>query len=155
VGVFERHRAGRVAIAAARREAAVERGERRQAVRGRQRARLDAADRRRGAELEEDDVGALVDQQFVTSRADQSHTDLVAHDPRRHEERRLVAERLGGLLFQPPYRRVLAVDVVADLRLRHRPAHRGVGAGQRVGPQVDDLHAPQPSAARPAAGAAG
>ena len=33
--------------------------------------------------------------------------------------------------------RVLAVDVVADLGLGHRPAHRGGGPGDGVGPQVD------------------
>ena len=53
--------------------------------------------------------------------------DLVRHRARRHVERGLLAEQLGDALLQRVHRRVLAVDVVADVGVGHRLAHRGEG----------------------------
>ena len=54
----------------------------------------------------------------------------------------------GGGLLQAVDGGVLAVDVVADLRLGHGPPHLGRGAGDGVGAQVDhrELHVEAPEA---------
>ena len=49
--------------------------------------------------------------------------DEVAHRPRGDEQAGLLAEQLGGAFLERVDRRVVAEDVVADLGLRHRPAH--------------------------------
>ena len=92
-------------------------------------ARRDAEDRGRGAHLVGDDVRVGVAEHFLAGLADQPHADLVAHRPRRHEQRGLVAEQVGDPLLERVDRRVLAVDVVPDLGLGHRPAHRRRWAG--------------------------
>ena len=63
--------------------------------------------------------------------------DLVAHRPGRDVDGRLLANPGGGQLLQAVDRRVLAVDVVADLGLGHGPAHGGRGGRDGVGAQVD------------------
>ena len=49
----------------------------------------------------------------------------------------LLARQLGGALLERDDGRVVAEDVVAELRLGHRAAHLGRGLGDRVGAQVD------------------
>jgi len=63
--------------------------------------------------------------------------DLIRHDARRHEQRRRLGEALGEGFLEGAHGRVLAVVVVAHLRLCHGPPHRGCGAGDGVAPQVD------------------
>ena len=55
--------------------------------------------------------------------------DLVGHRARGQEERGLRAEQRRDLVLQPVDRRILAVLVVADLRLGHGAAHRAGSAG--------------------------
>ena len=55
----------------------------------------------------------------------------LAIEPVGREERGLVAEQPGDPLLERADRRVLAVDVVADLGARHRGAHR-LGGRVRV-----------------------
>src|SRR6266511_6354445 len=67
----------------------------------------------------------------------QADGDLVAHRPRGKEQRRVLAEKLGHPLLQRVDGRVEPALLVADLRLRHRPAHGLGGPGLGVGVQVD------------------
>ncbi len=68
--------------------------------------------------------------------------DEVAHGARRDEEARLLPEQRGGALLERVDGRVVAEDVVADLRLRHRAPHGGSGVGDGVRAQVDPWHGP-------------
>ena len=73
-----------------------------------------------------------------TRRGQQPESELISHRPRRHEQGRLLPDPLGEGVLQSVDRRVLAVDVVADLRLGHRPAHLRCRTGDRVGAEVDE-----------------
>ena len=73
---------------------------------------------------------------FLPALAMRHHRAEVAHRAADDEERRLLAEHLGGEVFQAIDRRVLAVLIVADLRLRHRPPHRRCWPRDRVAAQV-------------------
>jgi hypothetical protein len=97
----------------------------------------DAEHHRSRAQLVGDHVRIGVAEHLLAGLGDQAHPDLVAHRPRRHEQRGLVAEQVGDPLLQRPDRRVLAVDVVPHLGLGHGPAHRRGGPGDRVGTKVD------------------
>ena len=61
----------------------------------------------------------------------------LAIEPVGREQRGLVAEQPGDPLLERRDRRVLAVDVVADLGAGHRLAHRVGRAGEGVGAEVD------------------
>ena len=65
--------------------------------------------------------------------------ELVRHRARRHEaaQPRVPSQR-GGQRLQPIDGGVLAVRVVADLGVGHRPPHLGRRRGDGVGPEVDD-----------------
>jgi hypothetical protein len=93
--------------------------------------------RGRGTHLVGEHMAVGVAQDLLSGLADQPQADLVAHRPGGDEERRLVAEQVGDVLLQRVDRGVLAVDVVADLGLGHRPAHRRGGPGEGVRPEVD------------------
>src|SRR3954451_11697593 len=67
--------------------------------------------------------------------------DRVAHRARGHEHRGLEAEELRHPLTQRVDGRVAEMLLVADLRLRHRPAHLRRRPGLRVGVEVDPRHA--------------
>ena len=66
----------------------------------------------------------------------------VAHRARGDEQAGLLAEQLRRALLERDHRRVVAEDVVADLRLGHRATHLGRGLRDGVGPQVDEGHRP-------------
>ena len=83
------------------------------------------------------DVGAGVAEQLIAGLGMNADGDLVGHRARGDEEGGLLAEQLGHLAFQGDDRGVLAVDVVADLGLGHRPSHRGGRFRDGVGAKVD------------------
>ena len=85
-------------------------------------------------------VAAALGQHLVAAPGQEPDRDLVAHRARRDEERRLHPQELGRALFQPVDGRILAVDVVADLGLRHGLAHLRGRLGDGVGAQVDGGH---------------
>ena len=106
---------------------------------------------REGADARADDdrvTGRLVDDQVVLAPGDRllatgevGHLgDEVAHRAARHEQPGLLAEQLGRALLEGVDRRVVAEDVVADLGIGHRPAHRGRGEGDGVAAEVDPWH---------------
>ena len=61
-----------------------------------------------------------------------------------------LADPLGEGLLERPHRRVLAVAVVADLGLGHRPPHRRRRPGDGVGAEIDDARARHVRVARDA-----
>ena len=74
-------------------------------------------------------------------RAEVRHLgDEVAHRPGGDEQAGLLAEQLGGALLEGVDRGVVAEDVVADLGVGHRPAHRRGWVGDGVAAQVDAGH---------------
>jgi hypothetical protein len=66
--------------------------------------------------------------------------DQVAHRPGGHEQAGLLAQQLGGTCLERLDRRVVLEDVVADLGVGHRAAHRGRRVGDGVAAQVDHGH---------------
>ena len=86
---------------------------------------------------------------------EQAEGELVAHRPRRHEQRRLLSHALGEGLLEGVDGGVLAVHVVADLGIGHGPPHLGRGPGDGVRPEVDDARRHQLSIGSAAGSAAG
>jgi hypothetical protein len=62
---------------------------------------------------------------FVAGPRQQLEAGLIGHGAARHEERGLLAEHLGDPLLKAVDRRILAILIVADGRLRHRQPHAG------------------------------
>jgi hypothetical protein len=92
---------------------------------------------RHAGELVLNHVAALFRQQILARLGQHADRDLVPHHARRHEERRLESEHARRERLQPVDRRVLAVDVVADLGVRHRTAHLGGRLRDGVGAEID------------------
>ncbi len=107
------------------------------AARGVDGAELEAAELGVRAGLVGHDVRAALDHDLRPRRHERPQRDLVGHHAGRGEQGRLPLEPRGDLLLEPSDGRVLAVDVVADLGLRHRPSHALGGARDGVGAQVD------------------
>jgi hypothetical protein len=82
-------------------------------------------------------VRALADDHFVAAPTVQEQRELVRHRARGYEERGLLAEERRRLRLERLRARVLAVDVVADLRLGHHAAHGGRGPRDGVGAEID------------------
>ena len=104
---------------------------------------------RADARADDDRVtGRLVDDHVVLATGDGllaagevGHLgDEVAHRPAGDEQAGFLAEQLGGALLERDDRRVVAEDVVAELGLGHRAAHRRRGVGDGVAAQVDPWH---------------
>ena len=105
-----------------------------------ERADARADDDRVAGRLVDDDV-VLAAGDGLLAAAEVGHLgDEVAHRPRGDEQAGLLAEQLGGALLEGVDRRVVAEDVVADLGLGHRPAHRRGRVGDGVAAQVDPWH---------------
>ena len=64
-------------------------------------------------------------QQLIAGLRIDADADLVGHRAGRNKQGRLLAEQLGGPGLETLDRRIVAEDVVADLRLGHRPPHPG------------------------------
>src|SRR6185295_20095131 len=77
------------------------------------------------------------DDHLLAVLAMRHHGGEVRLRARGKEETRLHAEALGADLLQPVDGGVVAEDVVADFRARHRLAHRGGGTGDGVAAKVD------------------
>ena len=79
--------------------------------------------------LVEDDVVLATGDRLLAAREVGQLGDEVAHRPGGDEQAGLLAEQLGGALLEGDDGRVVAEDVVADLGLGHRAAHRRAWAG--------------------------
>jgi hypothetical protein len=87
-----------------------------------------------GTALVVKEVSVLVAHDLVAGAGQGAETHLVAHRPRRHEQRRLRAEEVRGVLLQRINRGIVPEDVVADLCLGHRLAHRRRRPSNGIGP---------------------
>ena len=90
-----------------------------------------------GARLVEHQVLAGTHHDGVARPGEDPQGDLIGHGPRRDEQGRLLAGQLGEGLLQEIDRRILSVLVIANLGLRHGPAHLCCRSGDSVGAQVD------------------
>ena len=90
-----------------------------------ERLRLDAPEHGAAARLVAVRVRLLADDDLVAASAMRHHADQVRLRARRHVERRLETQQRGDLVLQRVDVGVVAEDVVADVRGRHRRAHRG------------------------------
>ncbi len=98
---------------------------------------LDAAQHRAGPDFVESGVRPLADDDLVAGPRLARDGELIAHRARRHEERGFLAGQRRHLLLEGTNGRVLAEDVVANLRLGHGAAHAERGAGDRVAAKID------------------
>ncbi len=98
----------------------------------------------RAALLVEEDVRGLLGEQLVARLGEDPQRDLVRHRRRRQEDRLLLAEERGGAPLELVDGRVLALLLVADLRVRDRRAHRLRRPRGRVGAEVDHGRARYP-----------
>ena len=101
---------------------------------------LNATQNRRAAALVAVVVGLLATDVLVAASAVGQQRKEVSLRTTGDQKRGLVTEPLRGHVFQPIDGRILAVDIVADLRLRHRGSHGRSGTGDGVASQVDELH---------------
>ena len=92
-----------------------------------QAAHHEAAEDGGAALLVDQHVRVLLREQLVAGLREDPQRDLVRHRRRRQEDGGLVAEEGGGAPLELEDGRVLAVLLVADLGVRDRLAHGGVG----------------------------
>ena len=85
-------------------------------------------------------VRAVGAQHFGARRGEHADRELVRHRPRRHVQRRLLAEQRCRERLQAIDGGVLAVDVVADLGVGHRAAHLRRRLRDGVGAEIDRAH---------------
>ena len=102
------------------------------------RARQKARQSGHARHLVMEDVALALEDDFRAGAGVDAQRELVTHRAGRHEESRLLAEYLCRPLLEAPDRRILAVDVVADLRLGHGAPHFRRGLRDGVGPKVGD-----------------
>ena len=112
----------------------------------------DAGEDRRGTHLGTQHVSQLVGDEFLARPHVQADPQLVGHRPGRSEQARLLTKQVCDPILQRQNRRILAIDVVADLGRCHRHPHRDHRPGNRVRAQVHDsiCHAESISATRKA-----
>ena len=100
---------------------------------------LRAPQRRDRAALVVDDVRAAVADDLVALARERTERDLVRHRPGGRPDGRFLAEQGGDPFLEAVDGRVVAEDVVADLRVVHGLAHAGAGLGDGIAPQIDDF----------------
>jgi hypothetical protein len=84
-------------------------------------------------------VGARLADDLLAVLGVQLDADGVSHGAGRDEHARLFAKDFRGAPLEPVDGGVLAVNVVADLGLRHGAPHLGGRAGDGVAAQIDKL----------------
>ena len=110
-------------------------------------SQVDAGDARGAAELRLHDVRQVARDGLVAAAAVGQQRDQVRHGAGSDVERSFLAHAFCRHRLQALDRGVVAQDVVTDLGVRHRLAHRGRGVGHGVGAQVDGALAVLNSAA--------
>ncbi len=102
-----------------------------------QRARLKAAEDSGAPELRDQDVRMLLGEQLVARLAVEPERDLVRHCRRRDIDGLFLPEKLSRPLLEQVDGRVFPLLLVADLRGRHRLAHRRARLRLGIRPEVD------------------
>src|SRR5713226_4664163 len=95
-----------------------------------------AGNRRHRSQLIQIHVASLFANHFVAVMRPHFDANEIPHAPRRHKQRRLFPKNLCRALLQAVDRRVFPVNVIPDLRLRHRPPHLRRRPRHRIAPQV-------------------
>jgi hypothetical protein len=103
------------------------------------------------AALVEIDVAIVGEQHRVAPRRAGEQAEQVAHRAAQHQHRRRLAEQGSRLLLEPAHRRIVAVEIVADLGFRHGSAHRRRRSRHGIAAQVDRLHVSSGRGGRPRA----
>ena len=98
---------------------------------------LDATEAGGARLLDLEDVGHVADDGLVAALAVDEQRDEVRHRAGGDEERRLLVETLRRLRLQGLDRGVVAEDVVAELGVEDRFAHRRAWVGDGVAAEVD------------------
>jgi hypothetical protein len=119
-----------------------------------QRLRLHAAEHRGASGLQTIGVRLLADDVLVAASAVRHHADQVRLRPRRQEHGGLEAEQRRDLGFERVDGGIVAEDVVADERLRHRRAHLRRGPRHRVAAKIGRHQSSSPVACIPCRGPA-
>jgi hypothetical protein len=103
----------------------------------RNRPRLAAGERRHHRHLPIQNVRARLADGLLPVLRVQAHGNLVSHGSGRHEDSGLAPEYLGRACLQPIHRRVLAINIIADLCLCHGAPHGGCRPGNGIAAQID------------------
>ena len=97
---------------------------------------------RRPAELVPEDMGGRLGDHLVSGLREKPEGDLVSHGRGGQVDGLLLPEQGGGPLLERDHGRVFAFLLVADDRLRHRPAHAVRRLRQRVRAKIDHGFSP-------------
>ena len=91
------------------------------------------------ADLVQDDVRALMNDDLVATLRMRPDRALVPHCPGRHEDRGFLPDDFGRQRFQSIDARVFVINVVADFSFEHGLTHRRGRACDGVASQIDEL----------------
>src|SRR5216683_137774 len=95
-----------------------------------------AGNRRHRSQLIQIHVASLFANHFVAVMRPHFDANEIPHAPGGHKQRRLFPKNLCRALLQAVDRRVFPVNVIPDLRLRHRAPHFRRRPRHRIAPQV-------------------
>ncbi len=104
---------------------------------GRDGAGNDAAQGRAADRFGRENVIARARDEFLATLAVAQHGRVVGLDVVGLEDSRLLAEKFRRVGFQRIHRRVVAIDIVAHLRVHHGFTHGRVGVGDGIAAQID------------------
>ena len=99
-------------------------------------ARHAPRNRRHRGQLIQIHMAALFANHLVAMMRPNFDRNQVPHAPGRHKQRRLFPKNLRRPRLQPVHRRVFAIDIVPDLRLRHSPPHLRRRPRNRIAAQI-------------------
>ncbi len=99
----------------------------------RDRPRGNARQPRDAASFPDVNVRGFATKHLIPRRGMDADRDLVGHRPGRYEERGFLAEHVRHTSLEREHSRIVAENVVTDLRRGHCRAHRGRGPGDGIG----------------------
>ena len=105
-----------------------------------QNMRVNASQSRAAARLVEKSVRKIAEDNFLAPPGVRQQGNKVAHRTRSNEQAGFFAECLCHPLFQPANGRIFTIDIIPHWSNRHRFPHGLGGSGNRIAPQVDDVH---------------
>ena len=76
---------------------------------------------------------------FLSALSLRHDASEITHGARRHEQSRFAAKDFRGSILQAIDGRIFEINIVADFRLRHRPAHSRRRLGHSVAAKVDNF----------------
>jgi hypothetical protein len=85
-------------------------------------------------------MGLLSNDIFVATSAVGHDTYEIGLGSACSENSRFKAEQFGGVIFQSVYRRVIAVDIIANFSFGHSLAHCSRRLGNCIASKIDSFH---------------